>query len=162
MAEEPDKEKNETVSEGGTYSPEDTEIEEKTRINKTRLITNIAVTLAFAIGYSFLNKVFSLETAEGALKVLCDALFVPGGFFLGIGIISFIASDGQFDGLGYSFSKFGKHNLIPGKHDDHPENFYEYRLRKTQKRKSWFREAFIVGLGAVTISIILLVIYENL
>lgn len=72
-------------------------------------------------------------TAEGRLRVFCDAFFIVGMLYFCIGALIWVSTTGFFDIFSYAFRK-GAHALIPGRVSDTVGGFYEYKLGKQEKR----------------------------
>ena len=82
--------------------------------------------------------------------ILSDCFVVPGGILLGIGLLSFTASEGFFDMLTYS-----AYSLIkPGEYED----FFEYKCRRSEKCIR-YKGTVLIGLCFFAIGAIFLAIY---
>lgn len=80
-------------------------------------------------------------TAEGRIRVFCDAFFIVGMLYFCIGALIWVSTTGFFDIFSYAFRK-GAHALIPGRITDTVGGFYEYKLEKQEKRKGKGSEVF--------------------
>ncbi len=130
-------------------------------MHKKSYFATATVFLAVAVGYLITSGVFSQESAKEVFALLSNAFFIPGVLFFGIGGLSWCAYEGTFDMISYSFTRYGIHNLIPGMQKDKPEEFYEYKQEKEEKRgkKGWLKDALIVGLIGIVVSVVFLVVY---
>ena len=94
------------------------------------------------------------------MKVLCDAFFVPGTFILMFGLLSWVASEGALDGVGYLGSCLVK-TLIPGKRAEF-ERYGDYVMRKRGSRKTGFGYLCVVGLIFLAIAAIFWMLFYML
>ena len=100
-------------------------------------------------------ELFEADTTKARLRILSDSFLIPAVLLGGIGALSWIASYGTFDMLGYAFSSLKSLMLHPKQRQ---ESFYEYKLRKEEK-EGWLMPMFLVGMGCLLLSIFCLVIY---
>ena len=98
------------------------------------------------------------ESPAAFWHTLCDALFVPGVFLTGAGLLVVVSAGGAFDALKFAagrlFSLFRKEEQRAGD----PANYYEYVAR--QKKKPFHVPAALLGTGigflaAAAVSLIL-------
>ncbi len=99
--------------------------------------------------------------ADDLMKVLCNALFVPGILLFLFGCLAWIAYTGFFDGLAYGVS-IAVHALLPfmARSKERPQNYYDYKMEKSEKRAK--RPDFvllIVGGAFMLVSMVFLVLY---
>ncbi len=132
---------------------------EKQKFNRTSFLIMAFVYMMLTATFVFYFKIGELTEAKEIVRRICDSVFIPSVIYLGIGGISYIGSKGGYDGLGYSFSNFGLHNIIPTFAKKKYENFYEYKTRKDEKGRKWLMEMLLIGAVGISVSIILLVIY---
>lgn len=133
----------------------------KTARLKTYLITT-AVLLFFVLLMLFtVEKPYEKETAADVVGSICNCFTVPGVLFAGVGGLTFVSSQGVFDGLGYAFSTFGLHNIWfnRSKLEERPKNYYEYKEKKNKKGRHWYPNLLFVGLGSLFIGVALTVVY---
>lgn len=84
------------------------------------------------------------------LMILCDALFVPGIFFVMFGALLWIASTGLFDSITYAF-RTAAHMFLPFLSKDR-KSFYDYKTEKAEKRADTPKFIFVVGIGFLALS----------
>lgn len=132
----------------------------KVEISRLSWIVTGSIFLVFAIVYAVAADIFHQETMQEVWSILCNAFFVPGILFTGMGGLSWIASEGSFDMLAYSFSRYGLHNLIPHIPKAKFEDFYEYKEMKDAKGRHWNANLLFVGLIGIAISIVFLIVYS--
>ncbi len=129
--------------------------------NKTKLVQTIISLVVFVlifVAMLFYEGVFKAETKTELFTALSNAFVVPGSVLFSIGMLSFVASKGMFDGFGYIFSNFAKHFIIPSRPKNKYESYYDYVARKAEKRGEWLYILAIVGGIALVIGIVLAII----
>ena len=95
------------------------------------------------------------------LGALCDAFFVPGIFFAGIGCLVFISTTGFFDSLSYAV-RFAAHALLPFVKIE-KKSYYDYKVEKEDRREGRTSASLlIVGLVFIGISCIFLLVYSTI
>lgn len=82
-----------------------------------------------------------LEQAEKYLN-LADAFTIPAVIMLMVGVLVWISTTGSFDMLGYGLKK-AKDAFIPSPYTH--EQFYDYKMRKNEKRIKGYSFMFISG-----------------
>ena len=92
--------------------------------------------------YCSSRNLLDMEGAE-LWRTLCDAFTIPGLTLIMVGLLVLIANEGFFDMFGYAFGK-ALNMFIPGRAYD-GEKYYDYVLRKREKRATGFGFLFIVG-----------------
>lgn len=100
-------------------------------------------------------ELFAAVTMKERLRILSDSFLMPAALLGGIGALSWIASHGTFDMLGFAFSSLKSLMLHPKQKQ---ESFYEYKLRKEEKT-GWLAPMFVVGMMCLFFSVICLGIY---
>lgn len=68
---------------------------------KRSAIINFLVGHVFAFTQAYFRKFFEVETLKEKYLLLSDGFFFPAIIFLSIGLISWMARDGQFDSFRY-------------------------------------------------------------
>lgn len=135
-------------------------VEKKQNVGKKTYIVTMICYLMLVLLCVVNENLLQKETAKEVMGAISNVFFLPGVLFAGIGVISKIASYGEFDMLSYGFSTIGIHQLIPGLPKDRYESYYEYKTAKDQKGRRWFPNMLWVGLAGVFISVIFVVIYS--
>jgi len=132
--------------------------DEKKKLIIRYVKTALSLLLVFTVCLVIENP-FEAEDAKGVIWALCDSFTVPGVLFAGIGALSYFAYLGAFDGIGYAFTNFGLHNLWVTKQPKKYKSFYDYKVAKDEKGRTWWPHILIVGLTSLAISLILLIVY---
>lgn len=123
-------------------------------------IVTISLTIILVIIMMVIKGGFKADSTKEFFHLLSDSFFVPGVLIAGVGGLSFLASLGAYDSFGYFFSRFSLHNLFftnPKK--DKYDSLYDYKKKKEEKGRHWLPYALWTGLGAIGVSILLVVIY---
>ena len=106
------------------------------------------------------GAVFALNLSRefGALRSLCDGLFVAAVFLLGIGGIKAARNKGSFDVAGFGI-RHVVDMTMPAFRREEKENMQQYRERKARERKSSVG-LLLAGLAYLAMAAVALVIYE--
>lgn len=104
--------------------------------------------------------VFGTDDITVVYKGLSDAFFVPGAFMLGIGILSFCASDGMFDIFGYGVKSL-KTLFTPFGRDDEHLRYYDYKQEKASRRGKPKYRSMIIGLVFIAGAVVCLLLYNR-
>lgn len=116
------------------------------------LITFIIGIALFFILAAFFG-LFSAETYERVIVIICDSLFIPGVLFTSVGIIGVIAGDGFFDTLAYGFRTFFLFLPLIVRRGQH-EKYRDYVERRRQERKDNPKSMlFLIVVGVVFIGL---------
>ena len=118
------------------------------------LLINLAIGAVAAAAVFALN----LSREYGALRSLCDGLFVAAVFLLGIGCIKAIRNKGAFDVAGFGV-RHVVNITVPALRRGEDEDMQQYRERKALERKS-SAGLLIAGGVYLALSVAALVIYE--
>ena len=116
---------------------------------------------AAGVGLMFMNNnPFVQETAAQRYRYLCDAFSVPGLLLILVGVLSWLAGEGAFAGLGYVF-RYVRRSFIPGGRTRYPhETYYEYvQKRKGKKSGSWIGFLSLTGMLFLLVGLVFLVLY---
>ena len=118
------------------------------------------VALAAAAVIASIRGVWSAADWKEAAGILSDSCLISGVMLSGAGGLGFAASRGAYDAMGYAFSRFSLHSLLPVRQTEkRPETFYEYKQAKEQKGRAWSPTVLIAGLGALALSALFLALY---
>lgn len=120
-----------------------------------KLLITVAVMLGLAFAVMCLNRIFEAPGAHDALRLVGDGLFVIGMLGLGVVALSWVGSEGMFDGLKYTtktllslkWSAFG----------DFREGYREYKANKKKQDVMW--ELLVASGILVVLSIICTVLF---
>ena len=96
-------------------------------------------------------------TERALLLIWSDALFIVGMLTLCIGGLLFVTRDGAFDGLGYAARSLGW--LFNVRKRKERLSFHEYKLRKSEKRRS-FLHLVVVGSVLLVAAAILNIVFD--
>lgn len=121
------------------------------------LFSVIAALVLFFI-CAFSDGLFRADSSKDVLRILSDCFTVSGGVLLGVSLLSWISTFGQFDILSYGSRSFLGH-FIPSLSRDLPSKFYEYKKEKDDKGRSWLKRTCVVGLVSILFSVIFLVLF---
>lgn len=119
-------------------------------------IVLIAIDLALvgAIAYSrFLNP--PGEITMTLFQALADGFFVVGFFNMAFGALVMISATGFFDIFGFAFKSFINF-FIPRSMIEQKGTYYEYKVKKAEKRKETvtFRGMMVIGIVMMVIGIL--------
>lgn len=123
---------------------------------------SILTALVLGIGMAVYRDLGGASDFRAACSVLSDCFFLPGALMAGLGVLTFMASKGQYDAFGYIFSRFSLHSLIPGrvtKMDEPVKSFYEYKEKKNEKGRKWQPQMLWTGLACLAIAVIFTILY---
>ena len=94
---------------------------------------------------------------------LSDGCFVVGLMMTGVGVLTWIATTGFFDMLSYGV-QYGVRALVGlfgGNRKPDSKNFYEYKLKKDEKRGKPVYVILISGVAFILLSVAFLAVYYN-
>ena len=124
-------------------------------------IISFAVGLVISIPVAFLRGLGTAPDAAFTCRYLSDGLFVAGMLLTGFGMLVWISTTGFFDMFSYA-----GHSLLvlftslrnPKEH----ESFYDYKLKKEEKRGQSKPYILLVGIGYILAALVCLFLYYNL
>lgn len=99
---------------------------------------------------------FTEENPAEKMGILSDCFLFPAILFGGIGALSWIAAQGNFDMLSFGFSHFIMGIVRPRRRQ---ESFYEYKMRKEEKQSGWAKEMFFSGMTCFVVCLLFLAFY---
>lgn len=119
----------------------------------------IGVGLLIAFLIMWYSGIFAMTKLSDIVMAIGDGFTVAAVLYLGIGSLMWISTTGFFDIFGFAFKR-GAHAIIPNMFVDAEGGYYEYKMKKAEKRKG-FTEHFTLKLGFVflIISILLTVVW---
>lgn len=94
------------------------------------------------------------QTAADRLLAVCNGFSVTALLYICFGILMLIATTGLFDIFSFAIRK-GMHTLLPVIGGDDTGNYYEYKMKKQEKRRPARYGGLIVGLVFLAVSIVL-------
>ncbi len=107
----------------------------------------------------WLRDIGMAETLADRYKILADAFTVPGVILMLFSGLIWVANDGFFDGLSYTFTRIG-HMFLPfvkGKH----QTYYDYKESKKDRPKHPFFFLFAVGAVFTVVAIVFNLLYNS-
>ncbi len=125
--------------------------------NKRPLIYAAASAVAVLLVASLLG-VFKAPSAKDLMRILCDAFFVVGVLLGGVGLLSWVGSNGFFDIFSYAV----KVVVIKFRPKARLESYYDYKQSKDEERKPWLKGLLLCGGICIILSIVALVIYNRI
>lgn len=123
----------------------------------------ICLSLLIALGHAYYKEIFEQTSLKEVMNIISDSFVLVAAVVGGVGALMCIASYGQFDSLGYAgrwvLDRFTLRDLrkLPPR-----ESFYDYKMKKEEKRKTHANPLLWVGLGALGLGIVFLFIYSLL
>ena len=131
--------------------------------NKTLLyyVITLVVGLVISIPLAYYRGLGTAENTAYACRYLSDGLFVAGVLLTGFGMMVWISTTGFFDMFSYA-----GHSLLvlfsslrsPKEH----ESFYDYKMKKEEKRGQAKPYILIVGIGFILAALVCLFLYYNI
>lgn len=102
---------------------------------------------------------FAKTGLSNMVMAVGDGFTVAAFLYLGMGTLIRVASTGWFDIFSFAIKR-GVHALMPNLFPDNISGYYEYKVKKSEKRKR-FTEYSILKLGAVflVVSMILTIVW---
>ena len=100
-----------------------------------------AVCAAIVLIIAALRGLFSSQNTQEAMRILCDAFFIAGVLFAGVGLLTWAASKGAYD----IFSYAGKVIILKFRPKEDIPKYYDYVQEKNQSRKVWLKELAVCG-----------------
>lgn len=125
---------------------------------KKSYVITFVIGIVAAVIICLAKEIYIAEDFSKALSILCDAFFIPGVVFLGIGIMAWIANEGLFNGIIFGLKTLGRSFSAKKGEKIREEDFYQYNDRMKEKQIS-FGHFMFAGIIDVVISIICLVFY---
>ena len=111
--------------------------------------------LAGFIAYGrYTGKPYGDEIDISAFFALSDGFFIVGFLNLAFGLLLWISTTGIFDILSYGL-KAALYLFTSKRKDKDEGGYYEYKMRKNQKRKAVPFETLWIGAGMIVVGIIL-------
>ncbi|MBQ7354962.1 MAG: DUF3899 domain-containing protein [Clostridia bacterium] len=120
-------------------------------------LINLAVAAVMAMVGMMAWDLTEQSDAPTVIRILSDCFFLPGVLLVGASLIGWVASKGTFDMFGYT-----GHNFINMfKRDSYlkHESYYDYKMKKDEKRRPFNIPRTVVGLGFLALGVIFTVIY---
>lgn len=103
------------------------------------------------------------------VKMLSDAFFMPAVLIFGFGVLTWIASEGQFDVFAFGFKQLSDVLFNRKRKDRHAKDFVEFRQDGEKKYKEKFDRdgktflpLIVVGVVFFLISLICNLVFESM
>ena len=93
------------------------------------------------------------------LRLLSDALTIPGVILIMVGFLVMVANGGFFNGISYAFN-YAVRMLIPGASKD-VGKYKDYVERRSKAPKLGFSFLFVVGGVFLAVAIVLIILFYN-
>lgn len=129
-------------------------------IKAKKLLVCFAVGAVIALALLFAKGVFDAQDAKDTVRIVCDAFFAAGAILLVAGALVWTFDNGITDGLTYSARTML--NLRKKDYENNErESYSAYRERK-HKNKGTVKEFLISGGVYLVVSVVLLLVYNNI
>lgn len=123
------------------------------------------ITILTGIGISVIVFIYERPMFGTSLKMvlhsICDGFFVSGILIAGYGLLAVVANAGNFHGLTY----LGKLMVTKLRHkvgeEELTRSYYDYVKSKEEKKRS-VKFLMLVGIGYLVLSIVVLVLYQQI
>ena len=125
-----------------------------------KYLTGAVIGLVIALVVCLTKDLFKQTDTSMVLRILCDAFFIPGIVLAGIGVLTYLSSQGLYDGLTYSFASMARHRKNNPGDDKTPKSYFDYKNNKKRRGASW--HLVIVGVGFVVIGVVFYLIYNKI
>lgn len=126
---------------------------------KIKYFILFVVGFAIALAAASYRGVFQAQSTAMAMSALSDGFFLVAVLYIGVGLLTMIASTGFFDmakyGLELVIDMFRK---VPERKD---KNFFEYTVRKRQERseKASKGSMLVVGIVYLVVATIFMILF---
>ena len=121
-----------------------------------KYVIAMIIAVAMFVAGAFSQGLFEPDTLQERYGCLSDCFLFPGVLLGGLGALTWIAEEGMFDMIGYGFKFFFGRMFHPR---EKQESFYEYKVRKWERPRTWLKQWFIVGMCCMGLSVIFLLLY---
>lgn len=129
-------------------------------IKAKKLLVCFAVGAVIALALLLAKGVFDTQDAKDTARIVCDTFFAAGAILLVAGALVWTFDNGITDGLAYSARTML--NLRKKDYETNErESYSAYRERK-HKNKGTVKEFLISGGVYLVVSVVLLLVYNNI
>lgn len=115
----------------------------------------VAFLLAFLV--MCVRGLFTKTELSDIIMAIGDGFTVAAFLYLGMGALVWVSTTGMFDIFGFAVKR-GAHAIIPGLFTADAGGYYEYKVKKAEKRKG-FTEHFTLKIGFVFLIISLILTF---
>lgn len=128
-------------------------------MKRAKIWIQLGIGLLIALLVMWYQGAFVATKVSDIIMAIGDGFTVVAILYLGIGALMWISTTGFFDVFGYAFKRAAR-VFVPNFFVDAEGNFYEYKMEKIEKRKSFSQHsALIIGAIFWIISIILTAVW---
>lgn len=129
---------------------------------KAKVWIQLAVGLVIAFLVMYCSGLFAMTELADVVMVISDGFTVAAALYLGMGALIWISTTGFFDIFGFAFRR-AAHAFIPNFFVENDGNYYEYKMKKSQKRKGFSQYSLLwIGLFFLIVSLVLTGIWYTL
>ena len=127
-----------------------------------KVLVELALGLLIAFLIAWYQGVFVVTEVSDIVMAIGDGFTVAAVLYLGMGALIWISTTGFFDIFGFAFKKAAR-VFIPAMFIDSEGNFYEYKIKSEEKRKTFTQHtSLLIGLAFLVISIILTIVWYSI
>ena len=98
--------------------------------------------------------------SQRIMASLSDGFFITGVLLASLGCLTWISNTGFFDMLFYGMR--GLMSLVPFKAPKKHQAFYDYKMKRAEKRKKPLNSMLLVGGACLLIAVVFTLLYYNL
>lgn len=123
-----------------------------------------AVEAAVAVMIARYQGLDAAQTISMNSRFLSDGCFVVGLVMTGVGLMTWVATTGFFDMLGYGV-RYGVRafvGLFGGNRKPNDKTFYDYKMEQEEKRGKAQYAVLLSGVAFIALSVLFLVMYYKL
>lgn len=118
----------------------------------------VGLVLAFAI--MFWQGIFEAANVTEVMQAISDGFFIVGFLYLGFGLLFVAAHAGTLDIITYGFRSV-IWLFTPFRKNRDEGGYYEYKMKKKEKRKAVPYFLIWIGIALILISVVFLILYYN-
>lgn len=118
------------------------------------IVCGLAVAAICAFGWG-INEVGSVSECY---RILADSFTIPGVMMSSASVLIWISSKGGYDVITYGFS-YVKNTFNPNAKLN--ESFYDYKIRREEKRLKGCFYLLWVGLGFIAVAVVFTVLFNS-
>ncbi len=130
----------------------------KNTLKKYVIASVVALILAMLIMYW--QGIFEAETTQQIMQAISDGFFIVGFMYFGFGLLFVAAHAGTLDIISYGFRSV-IWLFTPFRKTRDEGGYYEYKMKKKEKRKAVPYFLIWIGIALILISVVFLVLYYN-
>ena len=131
----------------------------KTRLTAKAVIASAVSAFLLAIGVAWARGLFEQTDFSGVCKALSDGFLVPGAVFMGVAGLTWMATYGMYDIMGFGCSSlFGRFIPFDSVYK-RKESFYDYKTKRDERGRVWKIDMLLVGGICFALSILFALLY---